>query len=407
MSLHLNLSTGKFLNSSTLFKLSDALLLDVSSGEIVMSNLLVPRAGVDLSNLASLDLNFAQSKTLTDRVSGNNLITFSRASIGTYVDSDGLIKTTPVNLLTYSQQFDQSSWPTLSGSTTVTPNVATAPDGTNSAYLLTALANTSFNSSLIYQEVLNQSNKDLVGSIYVKSSGSANIARFFVNGNSGSDRQILDVTLTNEWQRVVLPVFNTTQANAFIHVKPGDGDGSIKSLYIWGAQLEEGTTATTYIPTTTAIGGAPRFDHDPVTGESLGLLIEERRTNLLRHSEELSNSYYLKSFVTVTLNQGTAPDGNTTANEILPTTANTFHRITKSGLSISAPCVLSIFVKANGYNHFQIRARGSSSRASVFDLSTGTVTQEMEASVGQTNLGNGITPVDYGNGWWQIGRAHV
>ena len=48
MSLHLNLSTGKFLNSSTLFKLSDALLLDVSSGEIVMSNLLVPRAGVDL-----------------------------------------------------------------------------------------------------------------------------------------------------------------------------------------------------------------------------------------------------------------------------------------------------------------------------------------------------------------------
>lgn len=43
MSLHLNLSTGKFLNSSTLFKLSDALLLDVSSGEIVMSNLLVPR----------------------------------------------------------------------------------------------------------------------------------------------------------------------------------------------------------------------------------------------------------------------------------------------------------------------------------------------------------------------------
>ena len=51
MSLHLNLSTGKFLNSSTLFKLSDALLLDVSSGEIVMSNLLVPRVGVDLATI--------------------------------------------------------------------------------------------------------------------------------------------------------------------------------------------------------------------------------------------------------------------------------------------------------------------------------------------------------------------
>ena len=72
MSLHLNLSTGKFLNSSTLFKLSDSLLLDVSSGEIVMSNLLVPRAGADLFKLASLDLNFSQYKALTDRVSGTN-----------------------------------------------------------------------------------------------------------------------------------------------------------------------------------------------------------------------------------------------------------------------------------------------------------------------------------------------
>ena len=51
MSVHLNLSTGKFLNSSTLLKLSDALLLDVSSGEIVMSNLLVPRASVDFPTI--------------------------------------------------------------------------------------------------------------------------------------------------------------------------------------------------------------------------------------------------------------------------------------------------------------------------------------------------------------------
>jgi hypothetical protein len=52
--------------------------------------------GVDSLGLfrsASLDLRFADKKTLTDRVSGTNLITFSRASSGTYVGSDGLIKT--------------------------------------------------------------------------------------------------------------------------------------------------------------------------------------------------------------------------------------------------------------------------------------------------------------------------
>ena len=69
--------------------------------------------GVDSLGLfrsSSLDLRFAKKKTLADRVSGSNLITFSRASSGTYVDSDGLIKTSPVNLLTYSEQFNHSAW---------------------------------------------------------------------------------------------------------------------------------------------------------------------------------------------------------------------------------------------------------------------------------------------------------
>jgi hypothetical protein len=38
----------------------------------------------------------------------------------------------------------------------------------------------------------------------------------------------------------------------------------------------------------TAGANTPRFDHDPATGESLGLLIEEARTNLLLNSETLS-----------------------------------------------------------------------------------------------------------------------
>lgn len=37
----------------------------------------------------------------------------------------------------------------------------------------------------------------------------------------------------------------------------------------------------------TAASGAARFDHDPVTGESLGLLIEEARTNLVLNSATL------------------------------------------------------------------------------------------------------------------------
>ena len=84
-----------------------------------------------LFSQASLDLNFAQTKQLDER------ITFSRASSATYVDADGLIKTTPVNLITYSEDFTHTSW-AKSGSgaasvPTVTANYGEAPDGTLTA----------------------------------------------------------------------------------------------------------------------------------------------------------------------------------------------------------------------------------------------------------------------------------
>ena len=42
---------------------------------------------------ASLDLKFADNKSLIDSISGQNLVTFTRASSGTYVGSDGVLQT--------------------------------------------------------------------------------------------------------------------------------------------------------------------------------------------------------------------------------------------------------------------------------------------------------------------------
>ena len=67
---------------------------------------------LDLNTQPSLDLQFATGKTLDDRVSGLPLVNHQRdassgKSAGTYVGSDGLIKTSVVNLKTYSNDFDQ------------------------------------------------------------------------------------------------------------------------------------------------------------------------------------------------------------------------------------------------------------------------------------------------------------
>jgi len=62
--------------------------------DVVKSNPMYDKTG---GKIPSLDLNFAKSKSLRDSRSTKNKITFSRASSGTYVGSDGLIKTSPVN----------------------------------------------------------------------------------------------------------------------------------------------------------------------------------------------------------------------------------------------------------------------------------------------------------------------
>ena len=65
----------------------------------------------------------------------------------------------------------------------------------------------------------------------------------------------------------------------------------------------------------TASNNTPRFDHSG--GSSLGLLIEEARTNLLERSQELDNAYWTKNAgCSVTANADTAPDGTTTADRV-------------------------------------------------------------------------------------------
>jgi hypothetical protein len=59
----------------------------------------------------------------------------------------------------------------------------------------------------------------------------------------------------------------------------------------------------------------PRFDFDPVTGECLGLLIEEGRSNLITYSEDWS-AYQAKQSLDVTINDITSPDGAETADKL-------------------------------------------------------------------------------------------
>ena len=73
----------------------------------------------------------------------------------------------------------------------------------------------------------------------------------------------------------------------------------------------------------TAGADEARFDHDPVTGESLGLLIEESRTNLYDNTINFgSSNWILQTSPEVTLNTTdvSSPDGTYSAVKWTPTT---------------------------------------------------------------------------------------
>jgi hypothetical protein len=278
----------------------------------------------------TLDQRFAKDKALVDKVSGNNLITFSRASSGTYVDSDGLIKTSPVNLLTYSEEFDQANWANRRTTDSITAETLDPLSGSSATKLVDSIDNnthridklnlplsesTSYTFS-VFAKPAEYSHISLsIGESANFKNASFDIGAGEVVSETNGYKGSID-PVGNGWYRcsatVTLPSSAFNQA-ALIGLLLDStttsfaGDGS-SGVYIWGAQVEEGTTATNYIPTGGTISGAPRFDHDPLTGESLGLLIEEERTNYILNSNFPVTS---NSNSTITDVSGIeTPDGN-------------------------------------------------------------------------------------------------
>jgi hypothetical protein len=142
----------------------------------------------------------------------------------------------------------------------------------------------------------------------------------------------------------------------------------------------------------------PRFDHDPATGESLGLLIEEGSTNLNNNSNAISSWSDHAGSNTKTPNAGIAPDGTNTATKLYPNAGQTTCWVFRNhGSTGPATSTASIYAKADGKRYLRLFTYAGSYGA-CFDLQNGVVEQPVPA--GQT-----ATIEDCGNGWYRCSSS--
>ena len=138
-----------------------------------------------------------------------------------------------------------------------------------------------------------------------------------------------------------------------------------------------------------------RIEYD-ASGNCLGLLVEEARTNLLQYSEDFANFYWNKNTITVSANNAIAPDGSASADKIVPNASNDRNHVIYKDVTNSPLDAFSLFVKPAGFNYVSLilqTSAGASSMGVQFNLLTGTVVTSQNA--------NGIIQ-DVGNGWYRV-----
>lgn len=282
----------------------------------------------------TLDQRFAKDKSLVDKVSGQTLITFSRVSAGTYVDSNGIIQTASVNearfdhdpvtgeslgllieegrtnlLLNSSGDSNLTYW----GRSSASRSVVDGPDGTNSAYqylsaggtVTTRLqtANTNVVNTVVGQQYalscyVKGVNYDTVafGSIATGFGGNTrcqfNLSTQTVISTPATVVSARIIPAGNGWYRLeIVTIAATSVAGLVLYLDLGNVGAephtTDEGFQAYGFQVEEGTFASSYISTTNA--QVTRGPDNPVINTNLSSWYNQSSGTFVTTSSAVTN----------------------------------------------------------------------------------------------------------------------
>ena len=342
---------------------------------------------------------------------GSGDLSFTRASNGTRVNSAGLVEVCPWNLITYSEQIDNPAWAKEAGNSIIA-DTTTAPYGTLTADTISVASSFNMNTYEIvstnegihtYSVYLKKNVTNLI-SLYIyqtfgasgfKALGEINFdnGTFTVSVGTGTIESV-----GNGWFRLTLTATLLSGANSCgFYTSSTTGT---RTVYAWGAQLNIGSTAKPYFPTTDRLN-VPRLTYQNGGGGCPSLLLEKQSTNLFSYSEQFDNAYWSVVEVSVGANVTTSPDGTQNADSIIDNANSGRHIIYRElNGNLATTRTLSLYAKQNSLRYLFMsvtNAGDSHCYSAIFDLQTGTVSATK--TNGDGTLSASIQSV--GNGYYR------
>jgi hypothetical protein len=362
----------------------------------------LPGFGADLKN-STFIVGSVKADSFAD------MFTHAATTNATMVDSDGLLKWRPHNLLTYSEQFDNAAW-TKSG-VTAGADLITEDTSTGNHRILPV-------AGISVPAVLH------TNAIEVKPNGRTRV-RLTNNNLAGSTFDLVGsgsvvsgsgtiTSLEDGWYRISSELVSPTTERLILYLDDGTGtsytgDG-VSGVYIrkahlyrsdLGGMVNNPDRGDSYVPTTSSAVYLPRRNHHVWNGSAWvneGLLHEsEARTNLVTYSEP-DTSGFASVRSSLSTSAVASPDGGFAQKLVEDNSAGLSHYLGTStlGMSLNTTYTMSWFAKAAERSFIAVNIySGTTSYWTWFDLSNGTV---------GTATNSPTTFIqDYGNGWYRCG----